>query len=189
MSETTLDIGDTWEFSFPVPEDSVVTVTLTDPNGDTTPMTPVIEDEEATISATLTEGGRYLAVVIITTDGVTAVTPYTVWAEEPGGHVPTFEEVKAYLNAGGEISWTDDQVQDALNTERSDQFKVCTIPANYPAALAGALKRRVARNIAAQSMPIAQITTFDTGQTVNRVPRTDPEVIRLEGPYRRIALG
>lgn len=189
MSEQTYEVGDTWEFGLTVPEGSIVAVQVTDPTGDTATPTPVVVDGEVTISVSLSEAGRYLAVVTITSDGITDVTPFTAWAEEPGGHVPTAEEVLDYLADTQGSSATLETIQEALDAERANQAKVCRIPDTYDADLAEALKRRVARNLAARAVPIAQITTFEGGQMVNRVPRTDPEVVRLEGPFYKVAFG
>lgn len=187
--EATYEVGDVWVFSLPAPEGSTLAVTVLDPTGDSTTPTPVVEDGEATISVSLLEAGRYLAVVTVTTDGVPDVTPFTAWAEEPGGHVPTMEDVREYLDGTGGTSAEDQTIQAALDAERAAQARICNIPDTYPADLAEALCRRVARNLAARAMPIAQITSFDSGQMVNRVPRTDPEVIRLEGPFLKVVIG
>ena len=65
----------------------------------------------------------------------------------------------------------------------------CRIPAAYPADLGEALCRRVARNLAARSVPVASFSAFEGGGTVTRVPQRDAEVARLEGPYRRLVVG
>ena len=62
------------------------------------------------------------------------------------------------------------------------------MPAVYPPALGQALKRRVAVNLAARGVPIAEVTTFEGGTTQNRVPYKDPVVIGYEAPYRRMEL-
>lgn len=188
MSDT-LEVGDVWEIVLTVAEGSTVAAQVTNPSGDTTTPTPVEAEGEVRISVSLTEAGRYLAVVTVTTDGVPDVTPYTVFAEEPGGHVPTVSEIREYLDGNGGTSQEDSAIAAARTAELANQARVCRIPATYPPDLAEALCRRVARNLAARQIPVAQITSFDSGQMVNRVPRTDPEVIRLEGPYLKVVVG
>lgn len=185
----TLEVGDVWVISLSVADGAEVAVTVTNPSGDTSSPTPVVAEGEVTISVPLLEGGRYLAVVLVTTEGVPDVTPFTVLAEVPGGHVPTVEEVTAYLSGGGEISEEPADIQDAYDAELDDQFKVCNIPATYTYGLGQALKRRVARNLAARKVPIAQITSFDNGVMTSRVPRNDTEVVRFEGKYRKVNVG
>jgi hypothetical protein len=187
MSDT-LEVGDDWTITLSVADGSTVAAQVTNPSGDTATVTPVVTEGEVTISVPLTEGGRYLAVVTVVTDGVPDVTPYTVFAEEPGGHIPTVPEIRDYLDSNGGTSARDEDIDQARTAELANQAKVCSVPATYPPDLAEALCRRVARNLAARAQPLAQITSFDSGQVVNRVPRTDPEVVRLEGPYLRVVV-
>jgi len=98
----------------------------------------------------------------------------------------TLVEVKAYL---GDSSWTDAEIQGALAAETAAQANRCKIPDPLPADLAEALKRRVARNLAARAVPLQEFSVFDSGATVQRVTRTDPEVVRLEAPYRKLVMG
>lgn len=188
MAETNLEVGDVWEFGLTVETGAIVAVTVTNPSGTTSSPTPVVAETEVSISVPLDEEGRYLAVVTVTTDGVPDVSAYTVYAEEPGGVVPGIEAVKSYLDVVGGTSWPDEEIQTALTAETRAQARVCRIPDTYPADLAEALKRRVARNLAARSIPVAQITSFDGGQQVSRVPAWDSEVRRLEGPFLKVIL-
>lgn len=94
----------------------------------------------------------------------------------------TLAEAKSYL---GETSWSDADIQDALDAETAAQARRCKMPDPVPADLDEALKRRVARNLAARAVPLQEFSSFDSGATVQRVTRTDPEVVRLEGPYRK----
>jgi hypothetical protein len=189
MAETNLEVGDVWEFGLTVETGAIVAVTVTNPSGTTSTPTPVVVEGEVSISVPLSEEGRYLAVVTVTTDGVPDVTAHTVYAETPGGTVPDITAVKNYLDSAGGTSWPDGEIQDALDAETRAQARVCNIPATYPDDLAEALKRRVARNLAARQVPIAQITSFDGGQMSSRVPAWDNEVKRFEGPFRKVILG
>lgn len=100
---------------------------------------------------------------------------------------PTLADVKLYL--GVDHTWTDAEVQSALDAESAAQARRCTIPDVWPADLSEALKRRVARNLAARAVPIATYTSFEGGTTAHRVPTSDPEIARLEGPHRKVVLG
>lgn len=188
MAEANLEVGDVWEISLTVDESATVAVAVTNPSGITSTPTPVVAEGEVLISVLLAEEGRYFAVVTVTTDGVPDVTPFTVYAEEPTGTVPDLAAVKEYLSSQGETSQTDETIASALAAESAAQRRVCNIPASYPPDLAEALCRRVARNLAARAVPIAQVTTFEGGNVATRVPRYDPEVYRLEGPFRKVVL-
>ncbi len=188
MAETNLEVGDVWEFGLTVDISATVAVSVTNPSGTTSTPAPVVVEGEVQISVPLLEEGRYLAVVTVTTDAVPDVTAFTVYAETPGGVVPDYAAVKKYLDSVGETSYEADDIQGALTAESAAQRRACKIPDNYPPDLGEALCRRVARNLAARQVPIAQITSFDGGQQVSRVPAWDNEVRRLEGPYLKAVL-
>lgn len=95
----------------------------------------------------------------------------------------TLAEVKTYL---GSTSWTDPEIQDALDAELAAQDVVCRQSTVYPPDLKQALKRRVARNLALRALPVG-IQASDTGATY--VAGRDPEIRRLEAPYRRLVVG
>lgn len=103
---------------------------------------------------------------------------------------PDVDAAKAYL--GDESSFSDDDVQEALNAETVAQAYRCRIPAGddaYPADLALALMRRVSRNLAMKAIPLGyQQSATEFGATNTRIG-SDPEIRRLEGPYRRWVVG
>lgn len=102
--------------------------------------------------------------------------------------VPTEQEVTDYL---GETSATEDEIADAYAAEKSDQANRCRVPADdavWPASLAQALKRRVARNLALRGLPIAVLQGDAEGGSMV-LPGRDPEVRRFEAPHRRISFG
>lgn len=103
----------------------------------------------------------------------------------PNADMPSVTTCNNYM---GDHSYTDDDVQDALDTERAAQFKVCRVPAAYPADLRGALHRRVQRNLAMRALALAVRETQD-GESSVIVPGNDPEVRRLEKPWRRRPFG
>lgn len=96
----------------------------------------------------------------------------------------TLAEVKEYL---GDVSEDDTEITLALAAEAAAQGRRCVIPADVPDDLAEALKRRVARNLAARRVPLATYTAFENGGgTSTRVPTGDAEIDRLEKPHRRM---
>jgi hypothetical protein len=97
---------------------------------------------------------------------------------------PDVAAVMAYLGDG--TSATLDEVTDAYLAEVAAQANRCRIPLDYPVDLGQALKRRVARNLAARAVPVASLTSFEGGSTSVRVPVKDPEIRRLEAPWPRL---
>jgi hypothetical protein len=190
----TLGVGDVWEIGvvaldddFPVA--ATVAVTVTTPSSTTS--TPTVEEEDATgyylARYTVAAAGRHLAVAVVS-GVVVASVPFTAWASSPtaAAGMPDLTKVKTYL---GDTSWSDDEITDALTAEAAAQRSRCRIPANYPDDLAQALKRRVARNLAARAVPVATFTSFEGGATSSRVPMLDAEITRFEAPYRRRKVG
>lgn len=110
---------------------------------------------------------------------------------------PTIVEVSAYLDAisGGVTSWSDGDIQQALDAEQGDQaarlkFPIVNDALTYTPALVEALCRRVAHNLAARSFPLGfQATVTDAAALSAYIPGSDAEVRRLEGPYRRMKVG
>lgn len=111
---------------------------------------------------------------------------------------PDVTAVQAYL--GADAGWDNPTVTSALLTETAAQKAACRIPQDltdplvpvddYPADLAEALCRRVAVNLANRSLPLGiQTTASEFGGSVARVGGQDREVRRLEGPYRKRAVG
>jgi len=113
------------------------------------------------------------------------------WTVQASAAAPTarvtLEDVVAYL--GDDNSYSQAEVQGALEAEQAAQARRCAIPVDYPADLGEAIKRRVARNLAARSVPVASWTSFEGGGTASRVTKYDAEVVRLESPYLRLISG
>lgn len=89
-------------------------------------------------------------------------------------------QVAAYLGAN---SYTDVQLQAAIDAESAAQAKVCSVPDPYPRDLREALLRRVARNLAMRPIPLAVLRGDADAGEANILPGTDPEIRRLEKPY------
>lgn len=161
-------------------------LTITKPDGTT--VTPTITEDPATVGlftldylpATV---GPYAAVFVTTGPPGAQASAFLV---ADGGLPPlTLADVKAYL---GDTSTPDAEISKALAVERSAQADRCRLdPTSL--ALREALLRRVARNLAARAVPVTAFSSFDGGGTVTRVPTSDPEIARLEGPFRRKAVG
>ena len=187
-----VSVGGLWEVAVTVRDaDGVLSsvvpdLVVTPPSG--TPAAPVAMTQLAVgVYRTLVSidaGGRWIGRVDGDTSGVADVT---AWASSPvaGTGMPNLAAVLVYLRA---TSFSDDEVQDALDAEAQAQRDVCRIPANYPTSLRQALLRRVMRNLAMRTQPLAVMEgDAEGGDTV--LPGRDPEVRRYEQPYRKLVMG
>lgn len=168
------------------PSGDVPSVVVTAPAG----AAPAVDMESTTCSGVFAltvfpaETGRHTATATHAEHGAVS------WVAEvvdvvANADMPSVATCNAYI---GDHSYTDDEVQDALDTERAAQFKLCRVPAAYPADLRGALHRRVQRNLAMRPLALAVRETQE-GESAIIVPSNDPEVRRLERPWRRRAFG
>lgn len=99
---------------------------------------------------------------------------------------PTVAEVVDYL--GDQAPRNEGVLVGAYYAEKAAQQTVCNVPldtADWPADLREALCRRVARNIAMRGLPLGLQPLLDDSGAAVRVGRDDPEVRRLEAPYRK----
>jgi hypothetical protein len=161
------------------------TLTVVKPDGTTT--SPALtNDVVGTYQAdyTTTVAGRHIA-RLVTTGANSGVVEQVFDAAALSLAYVTLTEVKAYL---GDTSASDAQITAAMDAERQSQADRCRIQP-YTVALREAYMRRVARNLAARAVPVTSFTSFDGGGTSTRVPTTDPEIARLEGPYRKLVIG
>lgn len=76
-------------------------------------------------------------------------------------------------------------VLEVYEAEVADQSRRCRVEP-YNAPLASALVRRVSRSLAMRNLPLG-VLMDETGAT--RVGSVDPEVRRLEAPYRKVVVG
>lgn len=135
------------------------------------------------VGYTLTQAGRYVFAWSTTSPNTASAT--AVEAVKPGG-LPTLAQVKTYL---GDVAaqWTDADIQDALDAETAAQARMHRTGPEYPADLAQALKRRVQRNLAMRALSLGVLTgDGEGGDTI--LPGRDPEVRRLEAPFRRVVI-
>lgn len=98
---------------------------------------------------------------------------------------PTMPEVKSYLREVAQ-AWTDADLTEVLAAEASAQAAVCRAGTEDLPDVKDALKRRVARNLAMRALPLG---VQQTGDAFNTVGSNDPEVRRLERPYRKVFVG
>jgi hypothetical protein len=161
------------------------TVTVTDPSGAVAAPTAT-----STVSgvwrATYVPAvaGRHTAVVSSPELGQVAFVAHASSVTD-GDDMPDVDAVNNYI---GEHSFTDQQVQDTLDQETGAQFDVCRVPAAYPPALRGALLRRVQRSLAMRHLALA-VRQSEDGESQIVIPGRDPEIRRLEMPYRKVTVG
>jgi hypothetical protein len=190
------DVGDTWRSWLIVADlDSLaaapdaVSVAVSMPDGATVAGTATAQTATGLylLEYDLAAAGEHRIVVTVTstTFGDDVLT-LIVEARAVTGTRPDMSAVKAYL---GDTSYTDEEISDALAAETAAQARACRIPADYPEDLAQALKRRVARNLAARAVPVASFTSFEGGGTSTRVPKRDAEIARFEAPFLRLVTG
>jgi hypothetical protein len=159
------------------------TFTAVLPGGDTeTPAAESLGQGFYRAAVTVSEPGTWVVTALATGYGVTAFRASVTSLTDPLAHVPTLAEVKTYL---GTTSTTDGTIQDALDAETAAQAAVCRIPVVYPIELGQSLKRRVARNLALRGIPLA-VLQGDAESGSLTLPGSDPEVKRLERPYRKL---
>jgi hypothetical protein len=185
-------LGGVWVLTVLVEDDDganptaapVCTVTL--PAGTTS--APAMVDQGLGVWRTLyttTVVGRHVARIVSTGYGAADLTLW-VTGLTVGTGMPVVADITAYL---GTSSWSTPEIQDALDAEAAAQRRVCEIPADYPDDLEQALKRRVARNLAMRRTPTAVLRGDGEAGDATILPGRDPEIARLERPYRRVNVG
>ena len=191
-----LPAGGLWEVSVIVRDadgylsDVVPTLTVTPPDG--TPDTPVAMTLVAAgvyrTLVTASDVGYYLARAEATGLGVADFAAFVIEPSAGAGAVT----IADLTGPGGYMqvsSWDDASIEDALAAEAQAQRDVCDVPAAYPLSLRQALLRRVVRNLAMRGLPLAvPIGDAEAGDTV-LPPGNDPEVRRLERPWRKAVMG
>lgn len=129
--------------------------------------------------------GRFLARAVTPEDAADAAA-YVAGPTTSGG-MPIVDDVARYLK-GAAASWTTSDLQDRLDAELEHQQGKCGVRAVYPLPLRDALLRRVQRALAMRALPLAtQQGDADGGSFL--LPGNDPEVRRLEAPYRKLVSG
>jgi hypothetical protein len=101
----------------------------------------------------------------------------------------TLVTLKAYLKSAA-AQWSDAELTAALATETEAQLLRVVFPATLPSVtLDEALHRRVQANLARRALPLGITGGSGDGEPATYLPGTDPEVRRLEAPYRRRPVG
>lgn len=109
--------------------------------------------------------------------------------------IPDLAAVKEYL--GTDHSWSDSEIQGALDAQAGDQAKKCSIPVDdldptwIPDALADARMRRTHVALSLKPVPLAvQVTVSEYNAATVRLgsPSKDPLVSDLERPYRKLVV-
>jgi hypothetical protein len=185
-----LSIGERWDIA--VRADTLPTVTVTLPDG-TTSAVEVTEDVRWGTPGcryravyTVATAGRYLAHVATTDDAA----DFAVYAMGPttASGMPVAADLAKYMGGADASSWDTEDMDDALAIEAAAQRSVCRVGAVYPDDMRGALLRRAQRNLALRALPLA-IPQGDAESGPAILPGRDPEVRRLEAPYRRVTVG
>lgn len=98
---------------------------------------------------------------------------------------PTLQNVKDYLGENA-YAYSDVVLTSTLAAETAAQAAVCRVGEAMPDDLAMALLRRVARNLAMRALPVG-VQSDEMGSTT--IGSNDPEVRRLEKPYKKVFVG
>jgi len=133
-----------------------------------------------------TVDGRFVATFVATGDVADAIED-TFDVAPPASAAVTVDQVKQYAGANSGIDqWSDTELATTLAAEQSAQARACRIDP-YSLDLQEALKRRVVRNLALRALPIGIAGGANFEPT--RIAKRDPEIRRLEGPYRKVVTG
>jgi hypothetical protein len=186
-----LDVGDTWLLGVEVRDDetgdlvdATVAITVTRPDN-TTSNLGVTHDGTGSYRASyvLLGAGRHFAVASVS-GGVVSVVTFAVDAVTTGA-LPTVANLETYLGESA-AQYTADDLAEVLASETANQARKCRIGAQFPADLREALLRRCMRALAMRSLPLATLQGDAEAGSSAMVPWKDPEVKRLEGPYRKM---
>lgn len=202
-TDVTLLVGSIWDIGATVldadglPVAFAPPVTITPPSGPPAVLYPTDPSGigQWRITYAITVPGRHVA-VMLSSFGVLAFTAY---GTEPvtAPLMPSLADLRgasparddpADLGYLGGNSWTDAEIQEALDAEAAAQRDICRIPADYPASLRESLLRRVSRNLAMRHLPLAVLQGDGETGDATRLTRWDPEIRRLEQPYRKLPL-
>ncbi len=184
-------IGQSWDIGVRITYGETLAVTITPPLFAATIVpTPVYDSCTGVWTAAsgeLTLPGRYTAIAETETGQASAMC--FVSAVTLNGSMPVIADLDTYLGGAGSHSWGDAELQDALDVEAEAQRNACRIPAAYPLVLRQALLRRAARNLFMRRQLSEQPRDSEFDTPIFVPPGRDQEVRRLEGPYRKMAVG
>jgi len=133
-----------------------------------------------------TTDGRFVA-TFIASGAVADAIEDTFDVAPAASAAVTVDQVKVYAGSNSGLEqWSDTELATALAAEQAAQARTCRIDP-YSLDLQEALKRRVVRNLALRALPIG--ITGGASFEPTRIAKKDPEIRRLEGPYRKIVTG
>lgn len=191
-SQGIISSGNIWELIVQVREwdrlltDVEPTIIVTPPSGSDVTLT-VERIDTGTYRAEYqpVTAGRYTATATATALGVATFTTYAVGVTA-NASLPQVADVKSYLK--GTTSWSDAEIQKALDAETFAQRNRCRVRAEMVPDLREALMRRVACNLGRRAITVGGVQQGDA-EAAAPLPTYDPEIRRLEGPYRRVLIG
>lgn len=203
-ADVTLPVGGIWDLGAEVfdaddvPVAFAPPITIVPPSGAPVVLYPTAPDGDGRYSVTYTIAlaGRHVA-TLVSTYGVTSFTAYGEAVTTAEG-MPSLADLRGAdpdrmdpddLGYLGGNSFTDAQIQRALDAEAQAQRDVCRVSAVYPDSLREALLRRVKRNLAMAQLPLAVLQGDSESGEATTLPGRDPEVRRLEAPYRKLPIG
>ena len=168
----------------------MISITLPDGSAGTAPTVEELAAGVDRYQYTPTVPGRHLAEVSAAGYGKAVFVGFVAEPTEAAG-LPTVDDLDGYLTSGsGAHDWSTDDLAGALAAEQAAQHRVCRIGPVYTADLREALLRRAQRNLALRSNALAMFRgDGEAGQPQAFLPGTDPEVRRLERPYRKLPKG
>lgn len=102
-----------------------------------------------------------------------------------------YTDLDAYLGGAGKHSWSDDELQEAIDIEAAAQRRVCRIPAGGDAPdLKAALLRRGARFLDMKRQQTEGGGDSNDFEPPARIPLgRDQEIRRYEAPWRKVVAG
>lgn len=194
ITSSELESGDRWVIDVELRDDDGYladvepVITVTSPAAVVT--TPTVTQVSFGVYRTVVTpavAGKWTAVAAATDHGTKSFTTYVV----TGATFPTVTDIRDYATSVGQDQtdgWEDEEIQSAIDAEASQQRKRCDVGAVYPADLSEALKRRVMRSLAMRSIITPTELVGDAAENVDVVPFNDPEIRRLENPYRKVVM-
>lgn len=184
-------VGDLWQFRALVADldgdatdAEVPAITVTPPSGGVAhPSVSNVDVGLSQFTYSPALPGQYLVTAVTASYGIGA---YGAWADAllTVGGFPVLADVEEYLE---DFSWTAPEIQSALEAEAAAQRARLRPSAVFGSDLREALLRRVQRNLAMRRLPLA-VPQGDAESGSSFIPRTDPEIRRLEAPYRKLSV-
>jgi hypothetical protein len=185
-------VGDLWQFRALVTDldgdatdAQVPTITVTPPSGAVAhPTVSNVDTGLSQFTYTPLLPGQY---TITATTAAYGLAAYAAWADAmlTVAGFPVLADVQDYLD---DYSWSDAEINNALAAEAAAQRARLRPSAVFGSDLREALLRRVQRNLAMRRLPLAT-PQGDAEGGAAFIPRTDPEIRRLEAPHRKLSVG